>query len=90
MLHVLSCNRSAAIHNAQWKNGEEILQAADTRSKRKDISINQPLSCHLLASIEILENLNQSGFDEQHDILIHAKKKNQEHNSTTILKNFHR
>lgn len=75
MLHVLSCNRSAAIHNAQWKNGEEILQAADTRSKRKDISINQPLSCHLLASIEILEKLNQSGFDQQHDILIHAKKK---------------
>jgi len=86
----LSCNRCAAIHIAEWKNGERVLQAVDTRSKKKDISRNQPLLYHLLASEEKPKNLYQSGFDRQQEFPFLKKFKNTiQLQMNILLKNFH-
>jgi len=78
----LSCNRCAAIHIAQWKNGEVVLQAVDTKSKKKDSARNQPLLSHLLASEEKVETLI-SNLDLISDTIIPILETIQKHDSTT-------
>jgi len=80
----LSCNRCAAIHIAQWKNGEVVLQVVDTKSKKKDSARNQPLLSHLLASDheEKVETLI-SNLDLISDTIIPILEKIQKHDSTT-------